>query len=316
MTKANDTDNLEYFHMTKAESPPEVDFSSIFDHSFNDHGASPIELFLDNFRNVIKLVYVDNVTPTKCNLILLGLVSAAESYVRSVIRRLILCDNHIFSLAMSKNVTFAAAQYHNKDTLPEALIEHCSFANSYKIFSNLNEFIGMPTSVPPELSRLAEQYNKICELRHCCVHRFGKLGIKNAIKLDLIPKYDPHDASLNTIEKPILLNENNIQDIGVIIETFIKTLNNQIFKFILQRTVGDNQSVIPKYKQQWVWQEEVDIDRFTTYYKIFATQGSMSASEAYLKFSEVHKPDLETKTKQKTKSKSYRRNKSKKRGRQ
>jgi len=310
MTEVNQIENLDYFNMAVVASPPELDFSSIFDQAYDDNNASPINLFLDNFRKVIKLAYTENLTQTTCNLILLGLVSAAESYVRTVIRRLILCDDHIFSLAMSKDVTFAAAHYHDKETLPEALIEHCSFTNSNKIFSNLKEYIGMPLTIPPELIRLADQYNKICELRHCCVHRFGKLGVKNAIKLDLIPKYQPHGASLDTIEKPILLTQSNIEDIGAIIEAFIKTLNNQIFKFILKRTVEDANSTSPKYKQQWTWQESDDIERFNIYYSIFSSKGSMLASEAYTKFSEVHKPKLEPTKKSKNKVKPHRHNKS------
>ncbi|MCV4861498.1 hypothetical protein OFB63_36165, partial [Escherichia coli] len=76
--------------------------------------------------------------------------------------------------------------------------------------------IGMKGQRPIEMMKCSSEFMKVCELRHCCVHRFGKLGSKNAIRLGLA-------EHMKHLEKPIILNNDDLEQIAFIVENFIRT---------------------------------------------------------------------------------------------
>ena len=280
----------EFFEMCKLEaitSPFET--SNKFDVSHNDNGLSPIDLFITNTKQLNKLVS-ESYTPVLGNLILLGYVSAAESYIRSLIRKLILCDEYISVLVSEKNLSYAAALHHKKEILPEALLEGFSLASPHNVFEALKELIGMKGNRPNPLVLPSLEFRKDCELRHCCVHRFGKLGSNNAIRLGLAS----HTKSL---EKPILLLAEDVDRIAFIVDNFVRSINNYVFKFLLERSVKNkDDSGTICYEVEWSWEYAKDKKRFNKYYKVFSSQEdvykSMGIRKAYEKFREALKPEI------------------------
>lgn len=280
----------EFFELCKLEAITSAfETSSKFDVAHSDNNLSPIDLFITNTKQLNKLVTSDY-TPVLGNLILLGYVSAAESYIRALIRKLIHCDEYISALVSEKSVSYAAALHHKKEILPEALLEDFSLASPYNVFETLKELIGMKGNRPNPLILPSQEFKKVCELRHCCVHRFGKLGSKNAIRLGLAT----HTKSL---EKPILLLAEDVDKIAFIVDNFVRSINNYVFKFLLERSVknkDDSGGVC--YELEWLWVYAKDKKRFNKYYKIFSSKEdvykSMTLRAAYEKFCSALKPEI------------------------
>jgi hypothetical protein len=238
-----------------------------FSNTFGDAELSPIDSFIINTKELNKLLRTEY-TPALGNLILLGYVSAAESYFRTLIRKLINVDEYIHSIITEKTVSYAAAYHHTKDLLPEALLENCSFASPNNINETLKDILGIKGTKPDDVNEISKEFSKICELRHCCVHRFGKLGSKNATKLGL-------DNHSHYLEKPIKLAKEDIDELANIVTSFVKIFNNYIYKMIIERTVNNkNKEKAGEryYKEEWSWNFNKDKRRFKKYYDIFYTR--------------------------------------------
>jgi hypothetical protein len=77
------------------------------------------------------------------------------------------------------------------------------------------------------------------------------------------------------LEKPIILNNDDLEQIAFIVENFIRTLNNTVFKFISNRTVENKNKEKGGerlYDSEWTWVFEKDISRFEKYYSIFSAK--------------------------------------------
>lgn len=260
--------------ITLLSAPPEpLRTSRFFDENHKEPPHSPIDLFIIN-SNRINLLFVtaDTINPELANVVLLGFMSATESYFRAVIRGLILIDEVCKEIANSKPVSYGAATHHSKELLPEALIEGVSFSNSSQVKDGLRDFLGIKGHIDADLSKMLSEYQKICEIRHCCVHRFGRLGSQNAIKLGL----KDHQALL---EKPLTIDREDIESIALTLRVFIKSYNNFVFRKILERSAknkSDTGSLL--YSENWTWNLSKDKKRFKSYYDLFSSKEDATPS--------------------------------------
>jgi len=227
---------------------------------------SPIDRFILNTQDINKLFAVQTqISPALGSLILLGYVSAFESYVRAVIRRIINVDEVAMSLNEDSSVHFGAALHQSTEMLPEALLEGTSFASAKNIKDAIKARLGVKGNFPADVTHALEEFQSICELRHCVVHRFGNLGAKNAIKLGL-------DEHSELIESSLCLDQQALNDIALIVITVAKTINSFLFDRLVERIAtnkADNSSESP-YSQSWYWDYRKDKKRFEQYYQIFA----------------------------------------------
>lgn len=261
-----------YSQITSPGQLAPLETHMLFDNSFSESNLSPIDQFIENTNKLNKLFAIDEPDTVTSNLIFLGYMSAVESYMRSLVRRVINTDEVAYRLVATKEVTFGAALHHTKDMLPEALIEHMSLAGERGIVDVVKELIGVKGQIPEDLKMPLAEYKKICELRHCVVHRFGKLGAKNAIALGL----DTHNM---LFEKPITLDSQSLQDIAQILRVFVKAINNYVFRSILERSARNKDDKGNKlYFSEWTWNAQKDKKRFQTYYNIFSSHSESPAS--------------------------------------
>jgi hypothetical protein len=235
---------------------------NFFDLTFNESNQSPIDNFLekiDEFNILIghlcnpSTLLSEKIKITNYNLILLGQISCVESYIREIFRKLILIDKHSFSACSSLMLTFTAANNYEKEILPEALMELYSFASKKNITEALKNLLDIKGNLTINLENILIEFEKICQLRHCMIHRFGKLGSNNALKLGI-------EKHIECLEKPLSLNDtylfdtyNTCRNVGLI-------LNNYLFKKIMNRTVEED---------YWSWNFNKDKKLFTKYYDIF-----------------------------------------------
>lgn len=187
------------------------------------------------------------------HLVLLGYMSAVESYFRTLIRRIITIDEIAQESVHSREIAYAAAMHHRDlNLLPEALFEHTTFISKHSISESFKEFLGIKGHLPQDVESSLDEFSKVCQIRHCLVHRFGKLGSRNAIALGL-------SAHGPFLEKPISVGYDELQAAFAVLYQTVKVVNNYVFNAVIARI--DN----------WSMALRRDRSRFKKYYSIFAT---------------------------------------------
>lgn len=248
----------------------EVNTELLFDRSYKEKKISPIDEFLSNV-NKINVLWLNNpqISPEMANIVFLGFMSAVESYIRSLVRSLIQVDAASQRTASMKEITFGAALHHTKLMLPEALMDEFSFVHMDNIKETFKGLLGIKIGLN---NNTEKEFNNICQLRHCCVHRFGKLGAKNAMKLGI----DKHNA---LFEKPLKINNANLDRIAQNLRSIVKQINNSTYKEIMNRTypVPVNQKQRTEFEQlglSILWTKIYANDKvlFKQYYNIFSSQ--------------------------------------------
>lgn len=264
--------------VTRSTAPPnKLNTVSWFDADHVAKDQSPIDEFIENLYEINRLYLgaeqKGDYAPILGSLAYLGMVSAFEGYMRSLLRRLVLTDDVCRNLASRRTVTYGAAISHGNDLLPEALLENISFASTanvayeFKTLCSVSQ-MGKDGQVPPQLKQLFEAFGSICHVRHCGVHRFGKLGSNQALLLGI-------DTHADVLEKPLALTVPHLQDIALALEGLVRGVNSFCFSDIIKRTHTEgpaNNS--DKQRYSWAWQRDFESDRgrFEQYYAIFASQ--------------------------------------------
>ena len=252
-----------------APTATKLDTSKWFDAAHEPVAESPIDEFRRNLAEINKLYLRaeqhKEYVPMLGSLVYLGMVSAAEGYFRSLLRRLICEDAACEANAATRTVSYGAAIHHARALLPESLLEGRSLASAAKVTTELRELCGI--KVPDSLQQLFDNFEAISQVRHCGIHRFGKLGSQQALFLGI----DQHKPLL---EKPLALQVQQLQEIADALQALVHAVNSLCFSEILKRTHTASPSGRGKEKMyQEIWQQDWDADkaRFTLYYNIFAS---------------------------------------------
>lgn len=241
--------------------------SVIFDASSKLRAISPIDEFILN-NNRINLLWLGTnaLTPELASLVLLGYVSAVESYMRALFRGIIHVDLSSRRHLSASTISFEAAMNHERINMPDALLENTTFVGEESVKKAVSKFLNLEKGFHG-MDKHFKEFEKICQLRHCCTHRFGKLGARNASVLGMAT----HNKFL---EKRLNMNGEALNEAAEILRSFVKSFNNDIFGRIMQRTVVEqlNESIPATEKVKWSWSFEIDKPRFMEYYKLFASR--------------------------------------------
>ena len=263
--------------VTQRQSP--VDTTQLFDQAYVERDLSPLDQFFSNCVQLNRLWLNGSVPPELGRLLLLGYVSAVESYMRSLISRLVHIDPYCANKCHSHVVSYGAAIHHKVQSLADALLEETVFSTAGNIENALKKFAGIE-KIQAGTKKLIGDFNQLCHLRHCCTHRFGKLGVKNAIELGF-SKYKPF------IEKPVTIDSVAIQEVADVVFNLVKAINNDVFSEVMSRTVL-HKNEDGTMGVGWFWHKTRDRARFKNYYDIFSSiedsLPSPSSDEVYEAF--------------------------------
>lgn len=120
-------------------------------------------------------------------LMIIGVISAAEFYFRSILGRVIqicpLCARH----AEAAQVPFGAFGFYEHSDYCFALgaMEHESLADAAKVAAYVNKLTGFKTNEDSSVVAALQGYESLCELRHCIAHARGFVGLKGSRALGL-----------------------------------------------------------------------------------------------------------------------------------
>ena len=268
----NGTTTVDYRAITNVEQLQTVNTESLFKpERYPQH--SPIDQFVKN-TNTLNTIYLPDSSgqvwlPELGNLILLGYMSAIESFVRAIISGLINIDPVVRKDCGAKTISFAlATNYRDQTLLPEALMENMAFSSAGVIEKALKDFLGIK-QISDDLKKSIAEFNKLCQIRHCCVHRFGKLGSQNAMELG----FDNHRQ---IIEHPFSPSKQDVIAIADALQIFVRSLNNFLFTQTLDRIA--KYSVPSNLEIPFSWHYGRDRHRFLHYYNLFAIKLSQPIS--------------------------------------
>lgn len=246
--------------------PPEPDKERVATKNLfrqpSSHG-SPIDNFIAHTNAINKLLakIEGEPEPEVCSVVLLGYLSAVETYFRTLLSRLAHADPVTGNKLGDRPITYAVAMSRPRESLAEALYED-SFASAKELTKRLTEIgFKLPSSMDDDL----REYDNICHLRHCCVHRFGSLGTKNAYELGI----DEHRELIGHIFSTSLADLNGIADS---LQQFVKQCNNHLYKFVVDRTIDAQNQGDTSFDWKWTWTWGSDKRRYKPYYDLFALQ--------------------------------------------
>lgn len=243
-----------------------LDSTEFFEKSARGDFQSPIDEFIE------AVIRINRVAPTPAELsnelgqlMILGYVSAVESFVRALIRCLINVDEASQRGAYGHQVSFAAAKHSEMELLPEALLEQTQFTSRKRIEEAVANFLDLNKGqVKEKLEPFCSEYDKVCQLRHCVVHRFGKLGSQNALALG----FSEHKEYL---EEKMSVDYAKVQLVADICDNTVRGVNNVCYDLVMKRS----------HNGGWVgWHGDLRKDRakYRPYYSIFASTNRMPAS--------------------------------------
>jgi len=233
---------------------PSLSTHLLFDKAHLEPTSSPINQFLERLHSINRLSPDPSTfDPLQGQLVLLGVIAAVESYLRTLLRKIITTDEISQNTSYKRDITFGAAVHLDKHMMPEAILERISFVSKESITGSIKDCLGIKGHTPTSVDAAIDEYVKICQLRHCAVHRFGRLGASNALSLGI-------QDHRELLEKPLLLDYLSLQTAIVICTNLVKTINNYIFNEVLSR--------LPE--QAWQGTFTKDKKLFKTYYDIFA----------------------------------------------
>lgn len=216
-----------------------------------DDGSSPVAAWRE-----------DDVTLQLNNLVFLGYMSAVESYFRCLTRQLIWADEFTAESVQDVKITFGAARHAVPGLLPEVLMEDMTFITLESVRDLLLKVIGVGTD---NISDVIKEYDRICQLRHCIVHRFGRLGSRNAVKLG----FGTHRSLM---ERKIKIRSTQLEDLAFNLLNFVKAINNHIYAGVMKRSAEES--------LEWQWDADADRASFERLYAVFRQHTSHGASAA------------------------------------
>lgn len=209
----------------------------------------------------------DDATLQLNNLVFLGYMSAVESYFRCLTRQLIWADEFTAEAVHDVKITFGAARHAEPGLLPEVLMEDMTFITLDSVKDLLVKVIGIGTE---GIADLIKEYDRICQLRHCIVHRFGRLGTKNAMKLG----FGTHRTLL---ERKIKIRSSQLETLAFNLFNFVKAINNHIYSGVMRRSAEES--------LEWQWDADSDKAAFEKLYAVFQQTTSPGASvDTYLAY--------------------------------
>lgn len=244
------------------------DIISLFE-TIPTHDQSPIDVYIKRSKSILVKLgelersrTLDTALPDDLfiyNLFLLGFISNVESYFRGILRKVIIIDRYAYDTCLESPVTYAAALHHKTELLPEALMEGSTFINSTNIIDTTKKLTGILINKQEddEVIQCLKQFENLCELRHCVVHRAGLLGSKNAIKLGI-------DEYKSRLEHPFFLKPNALQVAAVISLNCVRSFNNFLFNKLIIRFIESDNT-----KSTVSWNLVSDKKWFKLYFDLF-----------------------------------------------
>ncbi|MDQ8189253.1 hypothetical protein [Roseibacillus persicicus] len=180
-------------------------------------------------------------------LLLVGLISATEYFLRRVISECIdLCETSKKS-ASSANLKLGSALWHGGGGVSKGAMEHISLADVNSVRKQIRDFLGHDIKPNSDSWAALMEFGKICELRHGIVHSNGWLPGINAVNLGF-PISGLGEAP------PIKVGVSELQESAEVCSALVASINNELFELIAGRwaSAWSHKHDAKKFNKLWV----------------------------------------------------------------
>jgi hypothetical protein len=210
---------------------PSVSFSSRSTCFKEERVRSPIDEYRTSVVDILNFGTKDLLDSSAFagRLLVLGIVSAGEGYVRSILSRVIQMCPVSQSTSAEKMISFGGILWHSKDNFGRSAFEHTTFLSKDDLEKCFKNFLGFKLE-DKKFKSLLEEYNAVCQLRHGIVHNDGILPGRNAIQLE-VPKFSQAAR--------IHIKYAHLQEIAAVVNTLVFTLNRELFEEVCKRWAVD-----------------------------------------------------------------------------
>lgn len=194
--------------------------------------GSAIDQFYETIAHVLTLGDPRDLvnSPTLGRLLLMGLVTATESYFREVLFGVIkICPLARESVA-DKLVALGASDYYGPDRMALALFENTSFAGRGEVEAKTSQIAGVKWSPQSSLGVALSNYEQVCHIRHAAIHAHGVLNRGNAKALGVLGR---RGESLH-----VVIDLAHLHYAARACSVLVKAYNLEVYQGILHRWLG------------------------------------------------------------------------------
>ncbi len=219
--------------------------------------AKPIDRYFKNSRSL--LAYGTELRlaekPELGRLILLGLVSEAESYFRAILSSCLEVCPICQKAAGEKQVNLGGVLWHGSNGFSRSAFEHMSFASKDDLKKGALQFLDFKLE-DSKFKAPLEEFEKICQLRHGIVHNAGLLPGRNAVQLG-VKKYS------RPVE--IVVDFARLQEAAAVVDTLVVTINRELFGEMCKRWAVD-------WRKATDWKDASEDKVFSRIWKTFVSE--------------------------------------------
>ena len=191
----------------------------------------PIDLFISGRYELLTVARVLDV-PTCAKvgpLLLVGLISESENYLRDVISRILSICPISRKAASSKTLSYGSVFWAGAKTTGRAIFDHQSLADRKSIKEALG-LLGYTIREGSALEGPMNEFDKLCELRHAIVHTSRIISGKNATTLELSPCSDGFRVEVDSAK---------LENAALVASAFVYTVNSELFAHLSKRWAID-----------------------------------------------------------------------------
>jgi hypothetical protein len=198
-----------------------------FLYSSGHTSESPIDEFYNRVSNIVTFGSAPVLASNQFlgPLLVVGLVSAVESYFRLIFGACIdvcsICQKH----SVDQKISLGSAIWH-QEKIGRGALEHLSLADKKTIINQSEKFLGFKISGGSDTFASLTEFDKICELRHGIVHNSGNLPGTNAINLGFSVGAGPHR---------IVVDYARLQEVALICRSLVAAYNIELFSLMAER---------------------------------------------------------------------------------
>lgn len=181
---------------------------------------SAIDQFYQRAKDILADASRPAIPPLVCSLLGVGIVAAAELYIREVIVGLVNVCPHVQKRCEAEEIKIGAFQYYGGQGLGFSLADSISFSNSNTIADKIKVLAGIKVPDSGDLSVALQEFAKLCNIRHSIVHACGLLSHHHLKGSEISSGGHPTFVSFDFI---------GIQMVLSVCHNLVRTLNSLLF---------------------------------------------------------------------------------------
>jgi len=188
---------------------------------------SPIDAYVKYSRSLLRFGTTEHLEENQHlgGLLLLGVVSAAEAYFRSIFSLTLEICPIARETAAEKQINLGGVLWHGHSEFRRSAFEHVTFCSKDDIKKYAKTYLGF-TLRDSEFKTPLNEFDKVCHLRHGLVHNAGILPGRNAVQVGATPSKSP---------MRIALKYSSLQTLVAATDTLVLTFNRELFGEMCRR---------------------------------------------------------------------------------